>query len=176
MRRTFNPVHEQWQRTACNLTGLQFVSRCDLEGGGPSVPLTRPHRVRHILGDGNCLFRSLSYIITGTEAQHLQVREALLNHLVSIEDMMIGHHISGEYSSVVEYIRGANMDRNGTWGTDIELITASHMLNTSLSMYDTVVLGVHMGPTTLIGHSVPMSQKCPRISDTHLIILMLYVL
>ena len=38
------------------------------------------------------------------------------------------------------------MDRNGTWGTDTELITASHMLNTSLSMYDTVVLGVHMGP------------------------------
>ena len=48
--------------------------------------------------------------------------------------MMIGHHISGEYSSVVKYIRGTNMDRNGTWGTDIELMTASHMLNTSLSM------------------------------------------
>ena len=40
------------------------------------------------------------------------------------------------------------MDRNGTWGSDIELITASHnMLNTSLSMYDTVVLGLHMDPT-----------------------------
>ena len=52
--------------------------------------------------------------------------------------MMIGHHIIGEYSSIVEYIRGTNMDRNGTWGTDIELMTASHMLNTSLSMYDTV--------------------------------------
>ena len=137
-RRTFNPVHEQWQHTACNLTGLRFVSRCDLDDGGPNVLLTRPRRVRHILGDGNCLFRSLSYVITGTEAQHLQVREALLNHLVSIEGMMIGHHISGEYSNVVEYIRGTNMDRNGTWGTDIELMTASHMLQTSLSMYDTV--------------------------------------
>ena len=94
--------------------------------------------MKHILGDGSCLFRSLSYIITGTEAQHLQVRETLLSHLVSIEDMMIGHHISGEYSSVVEYIRGTNMDWNGTWGTDIELMTTSHMLNTSLSMYDTV--------------------------------------
>ena len=58
------------------------MSRCDLDDGGPNVLLTRPRRVRHILGDGNCLFRSLSYIITGTEAQHLQVREALLNHLV----------------------------------------------------------------------------------------------
>ena len=123
------------------------MSRCDLDGGGPSVPRTRPRRVRHILGDGNCLFRSLSYIITGTESQHLQVREALLNHLVSIEDMMIGHHISREYSSVMEYIRGTNTDRNGTWDTDIELITASHMLNTPLCMYDTAVLGLHMDPT-----------------------------
>ena len=108
------------------------MSTCDLQGGGPNVPLTRPRRVRHILGDGNCFFCSLSYIITGTEDQHLQVREVLLNHLARIEDMMIGHHISGEYSSAIEYIRGTNMDRNGTWGTDIELITASHMLNTSL--------------------------------------------
>ena len=84
--RIFNAVNEQWQRTACNLIGLQFVSRCDLDGCGPNVPWTRPRRVRHILGDGNCLFHSLSYIITGTESQHLQVREALLNHLASIED------------------------------------------------------------------------------------------
>ena len=47
-RRTFNPIHEQWQRTACNITGLQFVSRCDLDDSGPNVPLTRPHRVRHM--------------------------------------------------------------------------------------------------------------------------------
>ena len=60
-------------------------------------------------------------IITGSEAQHLQGREALLNHLDSIEDMT--DHISGEYSSVVEYVRGTNMDRNGTWGTDTELIS-----------------------------------------------------
>jgi hypothetical protein len=60
------------------------------------------------------------------------MRQILLNHLVSIKDMMIGHHNSGQYFSIVEYIRGTNMDRNGTWGTDIELITASHMLNTSL--------------------------------------------
>ena len=49
---------------------------------------------------------------------------------------MIGHHIT-EYSSIVDY-RGTNMDRNCTWGTDIEVLTASHMLNTTLCMYDTV--------------------------------------
>ena len=31
-------------------------------------------------------------------------------------------HFSMSYSSVTKYINGTNMDRNGTWGTDIEVI------------------------------------------------------
>ena len=65
----FTPVNKQWQRTACHNLGLRLVRKCDVDEGGPDVPLTRPHRVRHIDLDGNCLFRSLSYIITGTESQ-----------------------------------------------------------------------------------------------------------
>ena len=59
--------------------GLEFVSRCDVDEGGPNVPLTHPRRVKSIMGDGNCLFRSFSYLITGTEQQYAQVREAILN-------------------------------------------------------------------------------------------------
>ena len=73
----FHPIDEDWQRTACQTMGLEFVRRCDLGEGGPNVPLTSPHRVKSILGDGNCLFRSFSYLITGTEQQHGHVREAI---------------------------------------------------------------------------------------------------
>ena len=107
--------------------GLEFVRRCDLGEGGLNVPLTRPRRVKSILGDGNCLFRSFSYLITGTEQQHIQVREVILNHLCRIQHWML-NHISTEYSSAIEYIRGTNMDRNGTWGSDIEILTLAHML------------------------------------------------
>ena len=57
-RRTFSLVNEM--NSGNNITGLQFVSRCDLDDGGPNVPLTCPRRVRHILGDGNYLFCSLA--------------------------------------------------------------------------------------------------------------------
>ena len=69
---------------------------------------------------------------------------------------MIGHH-SEKYSSVADYIRGTNMDRNGTRGTDFELITASHMLNTSLSMY----FGLHTDPIMLIDY------QCNRNVHVH---------
>ena len=76
--------------------------------------------MKSILGDGSCLFCSFFYLLTGSKEQYAQVREAVLNHLLRIEDFMVGHHII-EYSSIVEYIRGTNIDRNGTWGSDIEL-------------------------------------------------------
>ena len=132
----FCPIDEEWQRNACHTMGLEFVSRCDLDEGGPNVPLTRPRRVKSILGDGNCLFRSFSYVITGTERQHAQVREAILSHLRNIEHWMIGHHISPEYSSVAQYIMGTRMDRNGIWATDIEILTLAHMLNTCVYVYN----------------------------------------
>ena len=80
------------------------------------------------------VYWSLSYIITESESQHAQVREAILNHLVCIEDFMIGHHISSEYSSTVDYISGTDMDRDGMWDSITEILTASHML---LSVHDT---------------------------------------
>ena len=66
--------------------------------------------------------RSFWFLITESEQKYAQVCEAILNHLCTIEHWMIDCHISTEYSSVVEYIRGTNMDMDGTWGTDIEIL------------------------------------------------------
>ena len=68
------------------------------------------------------------------------------------------------------------MDRNGTWGTDIELITAFHVLNTSPSMYDTVsATWTTYGPYVdrLLNTS---ATEMSIYKDTHLITSMLCVL
>jgi len=36
--------------------------------------LGEPTKIINIIGDGNCLYRSLSYWITGTEDHHLKIR------------------------------------------------------------------------------------------------------
>ena len=62
-----------------------------MQPGGLDVPLKRPdaRRVRHILGDGNCLFRSFSYLIAGCEDQHVAVRAAILTHMRTIGNFLI---------------------------------------------------------------------------------------
>ena len=36
----------------------------------------------------NCLFRSLCYIITGSQAQHFELRTAIVAHMLSIPDLL----------------------------------------------------------------------------------------
>ena len=78
--------------------------------------------MRCIQGDGNCLFQAFSYILTGSEEQHLAVRHAVLDHMINNAQFFLGHHLTG-YNSVQSYIASTGMDQDGTWGTYIEMLT-----------------------------------------------------
>jgi len=60
--------------------------------GGHDVILTLPkcRRLRSIVGEGNCLFCALSYIISGSEDQHSKIRALIISHMLSIPHMLIG--------------------------------------------------------------------------------------
>ena len=85
-----------------------------------------------MLGDGNCLFRSFALIITGSQQDHLLVRFAILSHMISIGHFLLQHHMSSNHTSVQNYIQSTRMDRDGTWGSEVEIFTLSHMLGTNI--------------------------------------------
>ena len=124
----FYSVDEQWQHNACTTLGVQFVLSNRLRPGGPNVDLRPPNHIKRIRGDGNCLFRSFSYIITGSEEQHMAVRIAILNHMIDIAHFLLGHHIPPQYSSVQDYIQDKGMDQPHIWGTEIEMFTLAHLI------------------------------------------------
>ena len=77
----FHSVDEQWQRTICDFMGLCYRRPNKVTRGGPNVPLgpPDPRAIKPIAGDGNCFFRSISYIITVSELQHMDVRRVVLD-------------------------------------------------------------------------------------------------
>ena len=93
------------------------------------------------MGDGNCLFRSLSYIIIGSEDQHLSLHIAIVQHMLSIPHMLLGHGSDGQpncinlmshprhYDSVEHYIQNTRMDQNGEWGTNVEMACLAHLIS-----------------------------------------------
>ena len=138
----YYPVDLEWQKTACATLGLEHHHPPPRHrGGGANVPLTPPdhNHTKDIDGDGNCMFRSFSYVITGSQAQHMAVRQAILDHMVAISHLLYAHQydLFAGYSSVQQYIEDTKMNQNETWGSDIEIITLSHLINTCIFTYST---------------------------------------
>ena len=108
--------------------------------------LTQPdlHSLRNVQGDGNCLFRALSYVVTGSEEQHMEVREGITSYMLSIENLLVGYDSTGHanylapfnVNSVQEYIDNTGMAISRTWGTDSEMICFYYMFNVNLYSYD----------------------------------------
>ena len=94
-------------------------------------PLEKPSKLYRILGDGNCLFRALSYAITGRQNYHSLVREKIVQHIRHKEHALLAH-MNG---SVNEYLARTGMTNQHVWGTDIEIIAASSLLETDIYVY-----------------------------------------
>ena len=113
--------------------------------GGPNVPLKCPNRRNYIriTPDGNCLFRAMSHIITGSQMQHMEVRMAILAHLTTFSDLFVRFLDSTKYKlsdpntaqTIQTYIATERMDKEGTWGTHIEIYGLVHLLNTAIFVY-----------------------------------------
>lgn len=75
-----------------------------------------------VLGDGNCMFRSLSHQIYGTEDKHQKIRLALQQVLEENFEMYEKFWIQTDvsFSSHVQRLKN-----QGVWGTHVELLAAT---------------------------------------------------
>ena len=123
----YHPVDNQWQIITCTNLGLRYVGPNRVTPGGLHVPLTLPASIRSICGDGNCLFRSFAYIITGSEEDHLRIRQAIVEHATVIAHLL-RHYLGMTEHQMDQYLANNYMGYSGTWGTDLEMSTLSHLL------------------------------------------------
>ena len=155
----YNPVDVEWQLQVCRLLGLGFCGPNRITPGSPNAPLANPVGFKNIRGDGNCMFRSLSFIITGSEDQHMHVRRAiirhmrdignvlwesqispLLNNLRSIGEVSVGNNQSpnaDHMAGINQYIAAMRMDHDKTWVSEVEIMVLAHLLDTAVYSYDT---------------------------------------
>ena len=89
-------VSEEWRCNACSKLKLSFRKMDRVSPGSPNTPLgpPNPYNIKRIQGDGNCLFRSFSYVLTGVENQHMKIRETIISNMYTIGHLLIGPHIT----------------------------------------------------------------------------------
>lgn len=78
-----------------------------------------------VLGDGNCLFRAISFAIYQNQDMHSKIRTDITN-MIKNNKHKFKPFITGP-QSIDTHV--SNMSKLGTWGTQVELIAASTLYN-----------------------------------------------
>jgi hypothetical protein len=103
-----------------------------------TLPLMPPTAVHPIVGDGNCLFRSLSFALAETERYHQDIRSAICNHIRNHQNeirFVLPNECNGDVNN---YVVNSRMEQNATWGTEVELFAASMLLNVNIFVYSKI--------------------------------------
>ena len=74
----FHPVDEAWRKSVCEVLNLTYHGENGVTQGGQKVCLKRPVSIKRILGDGNCFYKSIVYILTGSQDEHLIICRAIV--------------------------------------------------------------------------------------------------
>ncbi|XP_029976984.1 uncharacterized protein LOC115409845 isoform X4 [Salarias fasciatus] len=87
-----------------------------------------------IQGDGNCFFRSLSYVFSGLESHHRTVRLAVVKHVEQNPDVY-RNVVREQFTSVQQYVNDSRMKYVGTWATEVEIQAAANLFNVDIYTY-----------------------------------------
>ena len=102
--------------------------------GGTARGLKPPDKVFVIRGNGNCYFRALSFILTGTEIYHIQIWQAICDFIEIHYDnlnIFLDQFVDGGH-----YLRKKKMRENGTWGTELEIIATATIAKRDVIVYN----------------------------------------
>ena len=155
----FYHVGEEWQRLWCSTLDIPYCTTHRRPEGSCSTMLTKPdmHSVKVMMGDGNCLFRSLSCILTGSQQHHLLVRACICDHMHSIIHLLLPHIYP--HGCVENYIAHTKMNCNNVWGTDIEIFTFANMCQTNVYVFSIAQSNWNIFPPSLSVCDIDVSTK-----------------
>ena len=145
----FHPLTYSGQKQMCNLFDVKLMNSiiCSRNEHPPYSNLRDyfPSKTLHIPGDGNCLFSSLAYYMTGNIDTYNRIRALIVDNMVGKLKEPCNKFIINKfprtainYRNVNDYVVKSKMRTNGTWGTDVELFAVALLLQTDIWIYSKV--------------------------------------
>ena len=92
-----------------------------------------PLATARIAADGNCFFWSVSLAVTGSQEFHEELRLLITTYMIhKSTDPMYSSSLGSPDGSVESYMKRSRMQTLGTWATELEVIAAASLLNTTI--------------------------------------------
>ncbi|VDI12100.1 Hypothetical predicted protein [Mytilus galloprovincialis] len=90
-----------------------------------------PSATKTITGDGNCLFRAISYALSNRQEFFGNVRRAIVDHLMTNTEIFRSF-LQPRFITVEQHIQTLNMEENNVWGTELEILACADLLKTDI--------------------------------------------
>ena len=128
----FRPVDATWQEERAEYLKVCDVTNWHRYQDQPvrRIPITsKPKDPIPVRGDGNCFFRSVSYILFGEEGKHAPIRNLVCNFIEDNDERFY------QVTNVKNYIKEKAMRKLGVWGTEVEIFAVATILNTDMYIF-----------------------------------------
>ena len=143
------PVNEAWQHMICAQFNLPFVVPSCVQLVHPiNMALGRqPQRTHRVMGDGNCFYRAIAYIVTGDEQNWYFVKVRILEFIELNIDVLSGiienhpnyvspmYHVNGPSSQATAQSFFSSHSQPSYWADNIVISFTACMLKTRIILY-----------------------------------------
>ena len=90
----------------------------------------------NVLGDGNCFFRAISYLLLGQEVKHDVIRARIVDFIMDTNNFnKLRSYIPQHYPNGEVYIQGEAMVNLTTWATEVELFACAQLCGKDIVCY-----------------------------------------
>ncbi|KAL8581212.1 hypothetical protein ACOMHN_038313 [Nucella lapillus] len=130
LRMKFHPVDGAWQKDRASSLNFPRLFRRHPSRESVEVDITAtPLDPVSVKGDGNCFFRSVSFVLLGTESKYKEFRKIICNWIEKNDKRFYGT------SARENYVATSNMKIDRTWATEVEIFAAATLLDTPVYVF-----------------------------------------
>uniref|UniRef100_A0AAX7UK93 ATP-dependent DNA helicase n=1 Tax=Astatotilapia calliptera TaxID=8154 RepID=A0AAX7UK93_ASTCA len=122
----FSPISEWVCQALCTQLNVEF-EKISVPASTCVGLLGVPCKNESIVADGNCFFRAISQVVTGTQKHHRKIRLAIVKELER-NAAIYRNILRSEYSTVADYIQKSKMRNVNSWATEVEIQATANCL------------------------------------------------
>ncbi len=127
--RRFYSLSIENRTTLCQNLGLQIVDPPTLPKADDTV---QPCLVHPTKGDGNCFFRAVAFILTGSESSHSALRDAVIKEMTDNCKEKLEHYLN---KNMAGYLNESGMVKDSVWATDAEIFGTASLLQADIAVF-----------------------------------------
>ena len=87
-------------------------------------------------GDGNCFFRTISYLLLGVEDKHDIIRASIVEYNMNPDNLVkLRSYIPQEFSTGDKHVKARQMHLSTTWATEVELLACAQLSGKDVVCY-----------------------------------------